>query len=784
MRSEVGALGRDAGGPRPADGEPRKASNVLGVLIRAASIASGLGILAALLYVAFDPHLRPHFGPSLARSAPRMVAGFAVAGVLLAGIGIAFTDRPWTPLLHRALAALLPEAGLALTVLASPVTPWTLTPKAAGAIVTGSDLVFVLTLAVLALATAVPTARWIGFRPGGVPDRWQRLAPVPGALAIGAFLAVSRLWSPGPEADMSVSGSPARRVVVIAIDGADWREIHPLVERGLLPAIGSLIETGASGELSTFRPTLSPMIWTTVATGQPPLRHGILDFREPGSGTPYTSNTRRVPALWNLLGERGIPVGVVGWWVTWPAEAVNGHLVSAYSTVGLSTIKGTLFERLDRQTHPPELMAEIEPLIEPALEEARDELASILEGYAPPPEDVEFSKRLRVASWVLSADRIFSWAAIRIAEKFDPRFLAVYLSAVDENSHVFCNENPWRDTVCGRVLERVYASVDRQVGAIIEAMGPDATVILLSDHGFERARGHMHGLLHGPPGILILKGPEIRAGATIRAASIYDLTPTVLALFGVPVARDLRGRVLLSAFEPDVVDRGPSRSAPADDPTSSPTTKRSGRFRPRPTICSRSACGRSATSSSWPSLDETTGTSRDPSSRAGHNPPDPESFRRRHLEVEIELGRLWERPDEGRIAGGVLAPERAVVAIEEHDVDLAGHLAEAVEVERTERLTFHDRALAVDQIQQLSGPVPIGDQDRALRGTRVDRVAGTRPLAAPIRVHPLDPDRCHADRDDPDRHRCSGDALKRSAALHCGAVGDPPGPARPHLRSA
>ena len=234
MRSDVGALGRDAGGPQPADGQPRKGSNVLGVLIRAASIASGLGILAALLYVAFDPHLRPHFGPSLARSAPRMVAGFAVAGVLLAGIGIAVTDRPWAPLLHRALAALLPEAGLALTVLASPVTPWTLTPKAAGAIVTESDLAFVLTLAVLGLGTPVPSARWIGFRAGGVPDRWHWLAPVPGALAIGAFLAISRLWWPGPEADTSISGPPARRVVVIAIDGADWREIHPLVERGRL----------------------------------------------------------------------------------------------------------------------------------------------------------------------------------------------------------------------------------------------------------------------------------------------------------------------------------------------------------------------------------------------------------------------------------------------------------------------------------------------------------------------------------------------------------------------
>ena len=318
----------------------------------------------------------------------------------------------------------------------------------------------------------------------------------------------------------------------------------------VLPRLSRFVYPG----VSTSRPTLSPIVWTSIATGQPPVRHGIRNFLEPGAGIPYTSNTRRVPALWNLIGDGGLRVGVVGWWVTWPAEAVNGQMVSAYSNQDLETIKGTVYLDLERQTHPPELIEEIQPLIADGAGWGRARLASIVQQLPPRDRPDElFESRLRVTSFVLGTDHTFSEAAVQIARSARPDFLAVYLSAPDTSAHAFCagRNNPWRERACGPVLEEIYSEVDREIGRIVEAAAPNATVMIVSDHGFDRARGHEHGLLHGPDGIIILRGAGVRSGGEIQAASIYDIAPTVLALLGLPIPEDLRGRVLLSAFEPD-----------------------------------------------------------------------------------------------------------------------------------------------------------------------------------------------------------------------------------------
>lgn len=77
-------------------------------------------------------------------------------------------------------------------------------------------------------------------------------------------------------------GEPAppapRRVVVIGIDGAEWAVIERLRAAGRLPVLDGLIRRGTSGPLGTFRPTLSPALWTTVATGVPPAEHGVENF--------------------------------------------------------------------------------------------------------------------------------------------------------------------------------------------------------------------------------------------------------------------------------------------------------------------------------------------------------------------------------------------------------------------------------------------------------------------------------------------------------------------------
>jgi hypothetical protein len=273
-----------------------------------------------------------------------------------------------------------------------------------------------------------------------------------------------------------------------------------------------------------------------------------------------------VPALWNRLGASGIPVGVVGWFVTWPAEPVNGQLVSSYASIGQGTIKGTLHADLERQTHPPELIDALRPLLEREQRRGRAELASLLSGYFPPPADAAFADRIRIAGAVLGADRIFAEAARRIARRSQPRFLAVYFAAPDVMAHVFCHRNPWREESCGRALAGAYAAVDRHVGRLLEAMGPDVTAIVVSDHGFDRAIGHPGRWLHGPPGIAIVSGPGTRAGAALPAASVYDVAPTVLALFGLPIPGDMRGRPLLSAFEPGFVRGLELRFGPARTP--------------------------------------------------------------------------------------------------------------------------------------------------------------------------------------------------------------------------
>jgi predicted AlkP superfamily phosphohydrolase/phosphomutase len=99
-----------------------------------------------------------------------------------------------------------------------------------------------------------------------------------------------------------------------------------------MPNLAALIERGSRSRLLTISPTLSPVIWTTIATGVKPERHGIVDFtavnKDTGAAVPVTSNLRRVPALWNILSGAGRTVGFVGWWASFPAEKVDGYIVS------------------------------------------------------------------------------------------------------------------------------------------------------------------------------------------------------------------------------------------------------------------------------------------------------------------------------------------------------------------------------------------------------------------------------------------------------------------------
>src|SRR4029453_9187358 len=114
------------------------------------------------------------------------------------------------------------------------------------------------------------------------------------------------------------------RVIVLGLDGMDPDTVDLMLSEGQLPNFARLRREGAYGRLASSAPMLSPILWTTIATGKLPVDHRITHFvatnPKTGAEVPVTSQMRRVKALWNVLSEHERRVAVVGWWATWPAE--------------------------------------------------------------------------------------------------------------------------------------------------------------------------------------------------------------------------------------------------------------------------------------------------------------------------------------------------------------------------------------------------------------------------------------------------------------------------------
>ncbi len=124
----------------------------------------------------------------------------------------------------------------------------------------------------------------------------------------------------------------AKRVLLIGWDAADWKMMSPLLEQGKMPNFQKLVEDGVMGNLTSLEPILSPLLWTSIATGKLADEHNILGFAEPrpagGGIRPVRSTSRKCKALWNIVSDKGLRAGVVHWLATHPAEIINGFVVS------------------------------------------------------------------------------------------------------------------------------------------------------------------------------------------------------------------------------------------------------------------------------------------------------------------------------------------------------------------------------------------------------------------------------------------------------------------------
>jgi len=369
----------------------------------------------------------------------------------------------------------------------------------------------------------------------------------------------------------------AKKVLLIGWDAADWKVINPLLDQGLMPTLDDFINHGVMGNLATLRPILSPMLWNSIATGKRPNKHGIHGFMEPdtqnGGIRPVSSTSRKVKAIWNILTQRGFKTHVLGWFAGHPAEPINGISVSdlfPYATAP----QDQPWPLPPGAVHPESLR---DTFAELRMHPADVTEAAILPWIPRAAEvDQEKDKGLMSFAKILSENCSIHNAATWILQNEPWDFLAVYYNGIDHFCHGFMHYHPPRMEgipedryeIYKDVVNGAYRFHDMMLETLLNLAGPEATVLLVSDHGFHSDHLRPRGIpaepagpavQHRPFGIFCMKGQHIQQDERIYGATLLDVTPTILTLFGLPVGTDMDGRVLVQAFEePPQIARIPS----------------------------------------------------------------------------------------------------------------------------------------------------------------------------------------------------------------------------------
>lgn len=381
----------------------------------------------------------------------------------------------------------------------------------------------------------------------------------------------------------AIERSGRHHLWVIGIDGATLDAILPLVGQGRLPVFAALLREGAYGRLETLGPNRRPALWATLATGKYPWRNGItgevdrsggiaapgaelnllprgIGFRlwgllgpDPTPGEPR----RRALGLWEIFARLRLSSVSVSWPATWPPAAGGGAVISErfFRPAGLSSeaVPPTL-ARLgaSERVRPADLDPEVLGVLG---RNPSDQAISALAGDLWREEvALALSRGDSAIDPPALSFLVLPGLSVVSSEVFGGFYAAQFGGATTPGAQE-----------AARRLAAYYEHLDRFLGRLL-AGREGALVAVVSAQGtapigwWERVRGggSLEGTFEGSPdGLLILSGPGVRSGALIAGPRLVDVAPTLLYALGLPVARDLDGRVLTGAFEASFLARRP-----------------------------------------------------------------------------------------------------------------------------------------------------------------------------------------------------------------------------------
>ncbi|HET9886986.1 MAG TPA: alkaline phosphatase family protein, partial [bacterium] len=396
-------------------------------------------------------------------------------------------------------------------------------------------LAFACGAAALSMAVGVASGRvFHAARQRGTLLRFSSFVIAEAFLLGVLFISLPRSSTPIANASalnpiLTASTAARARVLLLGCDGADPQVVDRLLSAGLLPNLQALQERGVRARLRTIRGRSSPAIWTSIATGVSPAAHGIEDFyvqRLAGSTaavarfpiaylglnhglllhdlfgdkivrvTPVTSTLVRRRPIWDIVAEQDVSCTVVNWLVTWPAPSEGPPIITerAYTMASEHGLAVALAD--STLVHPPQLA-------------------------------VLFADALADSAALSCEDEFMGRIAQCILERGQPAFFAATFRDVDAEQHLHWNAyepqyfraRPESSIAADAArIPAAYMRFDRIAGELIAAAGPDAIVIVVSDHGHGPwftwfGRGTPGGHTNSPDGIFFAAGPGIRAAA-------------------------------------------------------------------------------------------------------------------------------------------------------------------------------------------------------------------------------------------------------------------------------
>lgn len=497
-------------------------------------------------------------------------------------------DRQWTSALWTGLC--LPFAYLTV----SGLIEWTtfnrldseMYWRPVGAVLLGHGAL----IAIVALALARGLHPTIGTR--------RLLRGLAAAIVLGLFALPWRaprpFYVPAKAAALKPTAvSPHAPLLLVGLDGANWRTLQPLIDEGRMPVLEKLVAQGVSGDMhASWPPYWSAPAWAAIVTGHGPDATGVhedLSAEIPGlpllelplavdpilnpilaleaslldrgviQPVPTPRSALKRPPIWERASRAGRTTAVIRFPFTYPAQGQADHVVS-------NRVVNDLWDTMGVRT------GERRRLIAPAQDTDR-----VLSRFGPPDaDDVALLARvLRRPDWptppgsfldpvaviqrALLVQRQMHDTTIDMIRK-TPRLdlTMLYVAGLDNLSHALWEyrhpedfaDNPPRPAdveILGPVIDRYLQWFDEQLGELIAAFPVTPNVIVVSDHGEGRAE---HSTVwrgwHTGQGVVILAGPDVPAQRRRLAATYFDVLPTMLDLLALKTREPLSGHSLLA----------------------------------------------------------------------------------------------------------------------------------------------------------------------------------------------------------------------------------------------